>query len=267
MAKRLKFWTGLGIATVSGTIIAGAAALDTAANKQAVQHGKLLLMADASAEGGESGSAVAGDDRIAYLLDLALVEGHMQVGVALYKAGDAEAAKPHMKHPKDELYADLEKRFAEMKVAGFANELDAVAKAVESGAAAADVDALMAKLLAEIAEYRGDAMTAAEAAQTATLLVRKAAEDYSAGVKDGKVVEAHEYQDAWGFIQAARNLLAALSKAEREEHAGPLGEIDAELAGLDAAFPDIAGKLAIGADPTLLPATAARIELAGFAIK
>ena len=217
MAKRLKFWTSLGIATVSGTIVASAAALDTAANKQAVQHSKLLLMADASGEGGESGGAVAGDDRIAYLLDLALVEGHMQVGVALYKAGDAEAAKPHMKHPKDELYADLEKRFAEMKVGGFAEELDAVAKAVESGAAAADVDALMAKLLKEIAELRGGALTGAEAAQTVTLLVRHATEDYAKGVKDGKVVAAIEYQDAWGFVQAAKQLLASLSKQERDE--------------------------------------------------
>lgn len=266
MTKTLKFWTGLGIAAVSGAMIAEAATLDAATTPLPTAKGKLLLMADASGEAGESGQAKS-DDRVDYLTDLAMVEGHMLVGVELYKLGEVEAAKPHMKHPADELYKELEGHFAELKVAGFAAELEAVGKAVGQGAAIADVEALAAKLHEAIAASRGGELSSAETARTVVSLLRHAADDYVEGVKDGKVIEAPEYQDAWGFVQIASRLMAALPADEREEHAGPIGEIEAELAKLAAAFPDLAGKAAIAADPTLLPAAAARIELAALAIK
>jgi len=269
MTKILKFWTGLGIAAVSGAMIAEAATLDATMKTAPLAKGKLLLVADASGEAGEAGEAGAakGDDRVDYLTDLAMVEGHMLVGVELYKLGDAEAAKPHMKHPADELYKEVEGHFAELKVAGFAAELEAVGKAIEQGAAAADVATLLNKLQAAIAVARGGEPSSAETVKTVVSLLRHAAEDYEAGVKDGKVVDAHEYQDAWGFVQIASRLMADLPADEREEHAGPVGEIEAELSKLGAAFPDLTGKADIGADPTLLPAAAARIELAALAIK
>ncbi len=266
MTKKLKFWTGLGVAAVSGAMIAEAAAFDTSMKTAPLAKGKFLLMADASGEAGESGAA-KGADHVDYLTDLAMVEGYMLVAVELYRLGEAEAAKTHMRHPADELYKEVESHFGELQVAGFAAELEAVGKAVEQGAAAADVEALAAKLQAAIAAARGGEPSSAESAKIVVSLLRHAADDYEAGVKDGKVVEAHEYQDAWGFVQAAKGLLAAMPQGERAEHAGPVGEIEAELTKLGAAFPDLTGRTAISADPTLLPAAAARIELAALDIR
>ncbi|MBC8036900.1 MAG: hypothetical protein H7X89_06765, partial [Rhizobiales bacterium] len=44
-------------------------------------------------------------------------------------------------------------------------------------------------------------------------------------------------------------------------------EMEAELEKIQILWPDITGKSPVGADPTLLPAAAARIELAALSIK
>ncbi|MGH6821151.1 MAG: hypothetical protein ACREDU_09855, partial [Methylocella sp.] len=87
------------------------------------------------------------------------------------------------------------------------------------------------------------------------------------GVKEGKVTDPREYQDAWGFVQAAKAMLAALPEEEREEHAAPVAEMEAEMEKIQVLWPDITGKSPVDADPTLLPAAAARIELAAHSIK
>ena len=97
--------------------------------------------------------------------------------------------------------------------------------------------------------------------------MRFAADEYGDGVKDGKVVEAHEYQDAWGFMQTAKAYLAGVPEDERKEHAEAFGEIAAELAKLDAAWPDLSGAAPIAVDPSLLLLAASRIELAASEIR
>ncbi len=275
MTKTIKLWTSLGVAAVTGAVAANAAILDQHSKFAVPKHAGYLTLADTGGEGGEGGgeggeaggSASAGDERIDYLTDLGLLEGHMRVGVALYKAGDAAAAKTHMRHPEDEIYEDLKLHFEELKAPGFAEQLTAVGKAVESGAAAADVDAAMSALLAAIAAARKTEMNAEEVAQVVQLLVSNAAEDYAGGINNGTVTDAHEYQDAWGFVQTAKAYMAALPAHERDEYKAPLAEIDAQLAKLDAAFPDIQGKLPLTADPTLFPAVASSIEFAAASIK
>jgi len=271
MSRTLKLWTSLGAAALSGTIAAQAAAIGESNETNAAKSKAQIYLADASGEGGEAGESggEAGNagGRADYLKDLGLVEGHMLAGVALYKAGEVEAAKPHMKHPADELFEDLKARFAEMKVEGFASQLEAVAAAVESGAAVADVDARMTTLLEEIAESRGAAMEAAEAAQAVVLVIKTAADEFGEGVKDGMVVEAHEYQDAWGFVQAAKRLIDALSDDEKGEHKDELETIVSELVALDKYFPDITGKMPVTAAGSDFAAAASRIELAASGIK
>jgi hypothetical protein len=99
------------------------------------------------------------------------------------------------------------------------------------------------------------------------ILLRKAADDYGSAVTGGSVQMPKEYQNAWGFAQAAKNLMADLSAKEREEHPGPLAEIDAALANLEPLWPDLAGVKPLSADQHLLAAAAAKVELASLAIK
>lgn len=271
MTSRLKFWTGLGVAALSGAMAAETSAFDIArqaAHQLSGQPFTLAQTSEEAGEGGESGEsgAVQEDGRGSYQTSLGMVEGHMRVGLELYRKGDATAAKTHMKHPADELYADLQPYFETMNVPGFAAELEAVAAAVETGAPAAEIDATFVALRAAIDRARG-VISPREIAETVEHLVRKAADEYAIGVKDGKVNDTHEYQDAWGFVQTARALLASVPEDQRQPHAAAFAEIGAELDQVQVLWPDIIGTLPVTADTTLLAAAAARIELASLSIK
>lgn len=267
MKKTMKTWTALGAALATTTAIAAAQA-GPAPKQGLITKSPLMLAAEAGegeggeSEGGEAKSAGNAD----YLANLGFVTGHLIAGTELYALGDAEQAKTHMKHPQDEIYADLEPEFKERKAPGFAAELEALSKAVEGGEPA---DAVRQKLDAVIAAVGKNGMpaNARERADTIVKLVRTAGEEYAIGVKDGAIVNAHEYQDAYGFVQAAKRLLDGASEEEKKEYAKPLEEIAGHLAALDEAWPDIAGKKPVETDASVLAGAAARIELAALSIK
>jgi hypothetical protein len=165
-----------------------------------------------------------------------------------------------MKHPRDEIYADLEPMMKERGAAGFADELAALAAAIENGAPGDEVKAKFADVLAAI-DGCGAPESAADRANAIVKLVRTASGEYADGVTGGKVVKAHEYQDAYGFVQAAKRLLDKASDDEKSEYSEEYAEIGGQLSSLDKAWPDIAGKTQPDTDSTLLAGAAARIEL------
>jgi hypothetical protein len=266
MVQNIKLWVGLGIAA---SLVAGAQAHAGQTTLHA-GNGKILL-AQNSGEGGEGGEGESGggdglNDAI-FLSQLALIEGHMLVGAELYKAGEAEMAKTHMKHPRDEIYESLESTLAIRKSPDFAVALDAVGKAVTAGAPAEEVARLHAAFAEAIHKARPQSLEAATAANAAIALIRTAAEEYEEGVKDGKIVELHEYQDAWGFMHVAAQILASLSDEERNEHKVEIGNMETELGKLGKLWPDVAGKMPVNGSAKELFTAAARMELAALDIK
>jgi hypothetical protein len=259
MAKVLKFWAGLGVAAVSNVMTADAGRIKYS-SVPVKSH--LLQTIAASGEAGESGVAPAAEDQPQFIADLALVEGHMRAGVALYKEGRGDAALVHMKHPADELYAVLKPMLESRKTIGFADELEALSMAMQNKVAPAEVDQLFDKMKMAIVKARGGGEAVSAHAMTGAVLIllRSAVADYAKGVDGGMVKVPKEYQDAWGFVQAAKAIMADLSKAEREEHSGPLAE-------LDGLWPDLAGEKQITVDAHLLAVAAAKVELAGLDIK
>lgn len=140
-------------------------------------------------------------DNVAYVAQLMLMRGHLQAGVALYEAGEQAMAATHMKHPQDELYADLLPAFEARGFEGFADALDALAVAVKGGAPEPEVEMKLAAARAGI----DAAVARANAGPRETLLaaaevLRTAGEEFDEGVDNGIVVNAHEYQDAYGFM-------------------------------------------------------------------
>ena len=97
--------------------------------------------------------------------------------------------------------------------------------------------------------------------------MHKAADEYGEGVEDGKIIELREYQDAWGFTQAAKAQLASLSSDDRKRMANSFDEIERELDGLDSAWPTLVAPKSITADASVLYGAAARIEIAALAVK
>lgn len=175
-------------------------------------------------EGGESGaSADAATDDATYFAELSKMRGHLMAAEALIEAGEADMAAPHLKHPLKENYDALESAFEERGVP----EFEATLEAMEASDPSNSADAL-----AKIADARkaidvaGEGIDPSAKAHGVVALLREAAQEYEEGVKDGKVEELAEYQDAYGFVRAADSLMQGLS-----------GGIPAEAAeGLNAAL-------------------------------
>ena len=223
-------------------------------------------------EGGEGegeGTAEPADlaqSDVAFLERLGLIRGHLHVGNALYQEGQVEMAETHMKHPRDELYAGLVPAIRARGASPFDTALTALAEAVESDAGNERVetawqavdDAIRTIASSTNASVRQQLVAIAN-------MVRTAADEYAIGVVDGEIDNAHEYQDAWGFVQVARARLDALSpdgEAERKITA----EATEALEGIDSLWPGLAPEGPVEGQASTLYGAAARIELAALSL-
>jgi hypothetical protein len=271
MKKTWKLWTGLGLATAASSTLAHATSShDEMSLSVAGEQPAIIVVA--GGEGGEGeGGGKKGDkaelDDAAYLTQLALMQGHLRVGAELYALGASDMAA-QMKRPSDELYSGLRGAFKKRGIKGFKKELDALAKAIKGKAPAEEVAAAQAAVDAAIAK----AMSAVKADGPTTLkvvigLLRTGAEEFEAGVKGGKIIDVHEYQDAYGFTQVARKMVAeAMEKASAEQKPlfeSALKEIDA----VKPLWPDIKGEKPVTADAKAIAVAAAKIELLSYDLK
>ena len=205
---------------------------------------------------------------MSYLTALGLIEGHLRVGGELYRQGHHSAALSHMKHPGDELYRDLLPAFHQRGVAGFAQPLEDLAERVEHGARVADVDAALGRALQAVDTARFGATGPGGPGTTllvAHRLVEMAAQEYDAGVTDGRVVDEHEYQDAYGFVLVAQRLVASLDGMGSDSVHRAVERADTALSGLHIAWPTLTGPES-GTDASLLYGAAARLEIAASSL-
>ena len=153
-------------------------------------------------------------DDLDYLTQLGLMRGHLYVGKSLYDERFSAAAKTHMKHPKSELYANLEPALLARGNVGFASELEQLASAVEQDKPSATVDETYEQLLRAIivAEQAAPAYPNAHLQfQRVAALLYTAADEYGEGIVDGVTTMPHEYQDAYGFTEVAKQVLKSIN--------------------------------------------------------
>lgn len=255
MKVELKTWGTLGLATaLAGAGLAGCSgeAGEAGENGETAQVGE-AGEAGEGGEGGESGEGGEGgaDGALSTEQRVVFMAGHVEAGLALYRAGDTEAAARHMMHPVGETHASEREGLAEL---GFeAAPYEAVAKALEEGKPASEVGPLLTAAESNLAAVREAA--GGDAAAQIRFLLDTAVEEYSAGVKDGAVVEPGEYQDAWGFVKVASDIAVRLE--------GPnAGKVRETLAQMRALWPE--GKPVAGDTPApagQLSALASRVLL------
>ena len=177
-------------------------------------------------------------------------------------------AATHMKHPADEIYSELAEHLEEYDHPGFSNELSALADAVEGGAPVADAEAAFEAVLAKLGEARAAAKASRhDRVEALEHLVKIAAEEYEAGIRDGAVVEIHEYQDAWGFVQAARAEATEMAASGDADERAAAEAVLAALESANAAFAGIVPEGGVSGDASMLYGAAARIEIAGLKLK
>ena len=218
MYKRTKLW-----ASISAVTFATAAGL-TGCNTEVEQtspvashmteKAAIILSSEREGEGAVVAVDLATDD-LAYLTQLSLVRGHLYVGHKLYMSGHLDHAKTHMKHPKSELYSDIAPAFTARGANGFAQELQHLASAVYNDLGAEKVDMAYQQLIEMIAQneaaVKPSSQTAAEKLKLVAALLRVSGEEYGIAVVDGKMENAHEYQDALGFTTVAQAIISDIN--------------------------------------------------------
>ena len=229
MARKLKLLTGLSTVALTGALVlsgcgaegegeseAGHATPDVTAQGEGETEGEGAVSAEGEGESegegegeSEGSGVVAGDpatDDVEYIKRLGLVRGHLLSFMELYRTGNYDMALSHAKHPESELYTGLVPAFQVRSKAGFANELEELSQAaIARGDVEVSFERVMTAIITNMPKH--DSKTALLAVSQ---MVSTAADEFTIGVsEDGSIVNAHEYQDAHGFLMSAREVLAS----------------------------------------------------------
>ena len=218
MKHTLKVWTSLGVATaLAGATLAGCSG-------EAGEGGEAAQTGEAGAgEAGEAGEGEGGETGAVGSLELpkrlAFMSGHVAAGLALYRAGEAEAAAPHLLHPVSETHASERVGLEEL---GFDPvPFEAVSKALESNQPAAEIEPQLAAAEANLREVRDKA--GGDPVELIRYLMDVTVEEYTIAVSEGTVTDPGEYQDAWGFVTVAQELAGDLTGPRADEIRSQLG--------------------------------------------
>lgn len=269
MSERKRIWIGITAALLAAGCDSEQEPRRTDATAPVENPAPASVMNNGEGEGEGEGSAATADlahNDVAFLERLGLIRGHLHVGHVLYQEGHVEMAETHMKHPRDELYAGLVPAIRARGASPFDNALTELAEAVESDVGNERVKRAWQKVDEAIKTVASstDASVRQQLVAVANI-VRTAADEYAIGVIDGEIDNAHEYQDAWGFVQVARARLDALSPSSEAEQRITAEAAEA-LEGIDSLWPDLAPEGPIEGQASTLYGAAARIELAALSL-
>jgi hypothetical protein len=204
-----------------------------------------------------------------FIAELAQVDAELQVAVALYQTGHVDLANVHVHHTDAIIYRKLQSRMAARRASSFATEFNALTKAIAAKESFKSVQGKYSKLRTAMIISRGpgDLVAAHPMVTAALIMLQKSNEFYSSGVVNGKVEDARHYQDAWGLMKAAKNIMMDISRKDRKLHEAPLKDIDDAMAGLNALWPSLTGTDTNGQDAQMLSDAMSKVEQAGLAIQ
>ncbi len=218
-------------------------------------------------EGGEAGVTASAPPIAAYLATLSIVEGHMLAARDLYVLGHPDLAVELSGHPQSEGTLDaLRKDIATRKLPDPAADITSFIATLKAGAAPAEVDAALAAVSQVL-----NADAASETSQTrarfdgVVLLLKAAANEYSAALNDGTVADPMGWHEALSFVALARLRLTDLAAVPLSAKAAP--KALAALTEADAAFGDPKAATLLAGDPQILLGVAARAELIASSVR
>ncbi|MEH2281987.1 MAG: helix-hairpin-helix domain-containing protein [Nostoc sp.] len=162
-----------------------------------------------------------------YMSKLGLMKGHLLVAKELLDQNQPKQAEPHIGHPVEEIYVDVEEQLNERKVKEFKTTLVSLQDLVKSSpkdskvktnfnSSMQAVDGAIAALPADQRSKPGFAL------QVINELLDSANSEYGAAIANGKVTAPIEYQDSRGFVFYANDLYKGISsqvaQADPEAH-------------------------------------------------
>jgi hypothetical protein len=274
---RPRLWTALGTIAAASLAASTPALAGPATHRHGQDSSHLQIAASdegarhteaKAGEGSEGGGSSAAVDEADFLAMVAALEGKMRAGLRLYQTGDVAAAKAHMGHALEVKFHAVEHALENRGFTDLEALIEGLADATDGGKPLAETQSLAAKVADRIHAVPGASEGGMPAALRAlALLTRDAAKDYAASLKDGRIVDLHEYQDAWGYLRTVEAMAEQYAASDKADVAEAGGKILAQVCTTDPAFGDIQGQGVITANAALLYAAAARMEIAALGVK
>ena len=267
-ATQPRRWKSLAFASVTLAASPAMADLHRVAPITLAKPDSQLWLAQAQGgEGGEAGAIATAAPDAAYLAELMIVDGHMRAARDLYAMGLKDKAVELSKHPAEEgTLAALSKQIALRKAPDVAAAITAFTGVMASGAAQAEVDAAL-----DVVSKGFDAAAIGEADRVrprfdaVVLLLKAAADEYQAAIKDGAVEDLMGWHEAWSFLELAREKMKGLAQLPLSARAAPKA-LEAMKAA-DVAFGDPMAAAPLAGDGQVLLGVAARVELIASSVR
>jgi hypothetical protein len=154
---------------------------------------------------------------IDYMTKLGLMKGHLLVAKELLDLGKPDQAEPHIGHPVEEIYADVEEQLQERQVPEFKTTLIALQSLVKAGAK--DATKVTSEFKMSVQAVDGaiaglpDSQRQSPPFVLAVIngLLDTANAEYGAAIDNGKIAQAIEYQDSRGFLIYAETLYQGIA--------------------------------------------------------
>ncbi|MER3434845.1 MAG: DNA uptake protein [Leptolyngbya sp. ERB_1_1] len=180
-----------------------------------------------------------------YMTKLGLMKGHMYVAKELLDLQKPDQAEPHIGHPVEEIYADVEDQLSERKVPEFKNSLIALQDEVKAGAKNAEKVSTGYKSSMQSIEAAINALPEAQrqspnfVLQVINGLLDTANSEYGAAIANNKIAQVIEYQDSRGFVLYANELYKGISGSMLKAQPEAQKMIETKLADLTKTWPAV----------------------------
>jgi hypothetical protein len=179
-----------------------------------------------------------------YMTKLGLMKGHLLVAKELLDQGKAKEAEPHIGHPVEEIYVDVEEQFQERQVPDFKNQLVGLQDLLKSK----PKDAKVASQFQQSMQSVDNAIQGLPANErqspefvlkVISELLDAADSEYQASIANGKIAAAIEYQDSRGFINYADTLYSSVSDQLAKQSPEAHKAIQESMSKLKTAWPSV----------------------------
>ncbi len=177
-----------------------------------------------------------------YMTKLGLMKGHLLVAKELLEQNQPKQAEPHIGHPVEEIYVDVEEQLNERKVKEFKTNLVSLTNLVKSnpkdGKIKSNFTTSMGNVHGAIAALAAQQRSKPEfVLKVINGLLDSANAEYGAAVANGKISAPIEYQDSRGFVIYSHELYKTISSAMAQSDPEAHKAIDTTLTELLKVWP------------------------------
>ncbi len=179
---------------------------------------------------------------IDYMTKLGLMKGHLLVAKELLDLQKPKQAEPHIGHPVEEIYVDVEDQLNERKVKAFKDNLISLQDLVKSQPKNPKIATNFTTSMQAV-DTAIQALPEAQRQQPQFVLqvinglLDSANSEYRAAIANGKVAAVIEYQDSRGFVTYGNELYKGISSQMAKDHPEAQKAIETSMAELSKTWP------------------------------